>query len=117
MAWRFDRQLRNGNRQHAVREIRGDPFGVHGMRQHERAHELAVAALDLVILLARNARFASSLERQPVVMHVDAHLLARQARELGRENKRIGGFAEIDCRRPALRTMRRQALEALLDAD
>ena len=87
------------------------------MRQHERAHELAVTAFDLVILLARNARFAPALQRQPVVVHVDAHLFARQTRELGGEHKGVGGFAEIDGGRPALRAMRRQALEAVLDAD
>ena len=109
---RFDRQLRHRDRQHAVGEVGGDAFGVDRLRQHERAHELAVAALDLVILLARDARFAAALQRQPVVVHVDAHLLARQARELGGEDERVGRFAEIDGRRPALRAVRRQALEA-----
>src|SRR5688572_27270561 len=76
-AGRFDRLLRHGDRQHAVGQIRADALRIDRMRQHERAHELAVAALDLVILLARDARFAAPLQRQPVVMHVDAHLLPR----------------------------------------
>jgi len=76
-----------------------------------------VTAFDLVILLAGNACFAPPLKRQPIVVHVDAHLIARQSREFSGEHKCIGGFAEIDGRRPALRTMRRQALEAVLDAD
>ena len=50
-------------------------------------------------------------------MHVDAHLLARQARELGGEDERIAGFAQIDGGRPALRPMRRKAFEAVLNAD
>ena len=87
------------------------------VRQHEGAHELAVAAFDLVILLARHARLAAALQRQPVVVNVDAHLLARQAGSSAVKMNASAGFAQVDGRRPALRAVRRQALEAVLDAD
>ena len=76
-----------------------------------------MAAFNLVILLARDARLAAALQRQAVFVNVDSHLLAREAGQLGGEDERVGGLAEVDGRRPALRAVRREALEAMLDAD
>ena len=94
-----------------------DAFGVDRMRQHERAAELAVAALDLVILLARDARFAAALQRQPVVVHVDADLFARQARQLGGENERVRRFRTGRRQAPSPAAHGRKPLEAVLNAD
>ena len=57
--------------------------GVHGQGQKDAAAELAVAAFDLVILLARHARFAAALQGQLAVADVDANLFAGHARQFG----------------------------------
>jgi hypothetical protein len=76
-----------------------------------------MAAFDLVILLARHAGFAAALQRQAVFMHVDPHLFTRQAGKFSSENEGPVRFAQIDRRRPALRPMRGQSFQAVLDAD
>ena len=53
---------------------------VDGRRQREGARELAVSAFDLMVLLAGHAGVAAALQRQPAVVHFDAHLFAREAR-------------------------------------
>ena len=88
-----------------------------GRRQREGARELAVAALDLVVLLAGHARVAAALQRQAAVLHFDAHLLARQAREFGGDDEGVGRLAEVDGRRPALRAGRGQPLEPMLNGE
>ena len=60
-------------------------------------------ALDLVILLARNTGIASTLQRDPTIVDLDTHLIARDAGQLRRHDERFGGFTEIDGRCPALR--------------
>ena len=79
------------------------------------ARELAVAAFDLVILLARDARVAAALQRDAPVVHLDAHLFARYTRQLGGHDERVGGLAQIDGRRPALGAGRGQPLEPMLN--
>ena len=76
-----------------------------------------MAALDLVILLARLSRLAAALQRQAVVVYVDAYLFAGHTWELGGEDECLAGFAEVDGRRPSVRAVRREALEAVLNAD
>ena len=76
-----------------------------------------MAALDLVVLLAGDAGVAPALQRHPAVLHFDAHLLPRQPGKLGRDDQRIGGFAEVDGRRPALRGGRGQPLQPVLNRE
>ncbi len=76
-----------------------------------------MAAFDLVILLALLARLAAALERQAVVVNINADLLARQTGELGGEYERLARFAQVHGGRPSLRSMGRKAFEAVLNAD
>ena len=76
-----------------------------------------MAAFDLMVLLARHAGVAAALQRESAVVDFDANLFARQARELGGHDEGVGGFAEVDGRRPALRTGRGQPLEPMLDGE
>ena len=87
-------------------------FDVDRRGQGEGARELAVPALDLVVLLAGHARVAAALQRDAAVVHLDAHLVARQARQFGGDDERVGGFAQVDGRRPALRGRTRTVARA-----
>ena len=60
-------------------EVGGNSFRIDYAWQRKRSRKLAVSALDLVILLTRDARVASSLQGDPSVVYVDADLFARQA--------------------------------------
>jgi hypothetical protein len=44
-------------------------------------------------------------------------LIAREARQLDGKNKRVGGFAQVNGRRPPLRPMDGEPLEAMLNPD
>src|SRR5688572_2414869 len=111
------RALGNGDGQHTVGQIRVHAVGHHRLRQQERAAELAMSALHLVILIARDARFTPSLQRELVVMHVNADLIAGETGQLDGENERVRGFTQINGGRPALRPMNGQPLEAMLNPD
>ena len=52
--------------------------------RRERARELAVAALDLVVLLAGDARVAAALQREPAVVDLDADLRRAPGRAVRR---------------------------------
>ena len=76
-----------------------------------------MSALDLMVLLARHARVAAALQRQPAVVHLDANLLARETGQFGGDDEGVGGFAQVDGRRPALRTRRGHPLEPMLNGE
>ena len=59
-------------------EIGRNSFGIDPGRERERTRELAVAALDLMVLLAGDARVTAALQRDLAVVHLDADLVASQ---------------------------------------
>lgn len=85
------------------------------MGQHEMAEEFAVAPFDLVILVARDARITPALQRQAILMHVDADLLTRESRQFGSKDERVSGLTQVNGRRPTLWPMRREALQPMLN--
>ena len=111
------RALGNSDRQHTVGQIRVHTVGHHRMRQQERAAEFAVSALHLVILIARDACFTPSLQRELVVMPIDADLLADEPGQLDAEDKRVLGLTQINGGLPALRSMNGKQNEAMLNPD
>ena len=80
--------FRHGDREDAVAQVGGDSIGIDGGGSSEGAAELAVSALDLVIVLARDARVAPALQGQPAVVDVDAYLVAGETRQFGGEDER-----------------------------
>jgi hypothetical protein len=60
----------------SVAQVGGHPFRVDGRRQRECPRELAVSALDLMVLLAWDARVTAAVQRDPAVVHFDANLFA-----------------------------------------
>ena len=73
-------------------------------------------ALDLVVLLARNARVATTLERESSVLHLDADLFASNPGELRGHDEGLGRLAEIHRRCPSLWTGG-NALQSMLDRE
>lgn len=73
------RGLGDDDGEDAVTKVGGDAFGVNCRRQRKRSRKFAVPAFDLMILLARDARVAPALQRDPAVVDVDPDLLPRQA--------------------------------------
>ena len=100
------RRLRDRDGQDAVLEIGGDRVDVDRFGQREGAREAAVAALDAVVLLARHVAVRVADAR---AADDDAAYLRRGCR-FGRapgpgssavSTNSVGGFVEIDRRRPA----------------
>jgi hypothetical protein len=75
-------RFRDRHRQDAVLQIGGDVRNVDALGQREGAREAAVAALDAVILLARDLAVGRGRARaangDAIVVRVDVDLIARQ---------------------------------------
>ena len=78
------RRLRNDDGEDAVAQVGADVLDFDRRGQGEGPRELAVAALDLVVLLARDAGVAPALQGDAAVLHFDAHLVAGTGRAVPR---------------------------------
>ena len=54
---------------------------------------------------------------EPAVVHLDADLLAREPGQFGGDDEGVGGLAQVDGRRPALRAGGGQPLESVLNRE
>src|SRR5215212_3180760 len=98
-------RLRDGDREHAPLELRGDGVGVDALGKRQRSAEAAEAALDtepaLALLLVLVA--ALTRDRQHVVVDLDRHVLLAQPGQVGAQDVVVLGLYEVHRRAPALR--------------
>src|SRR6516165_3485891 len=79
------RQLGQRDREHAIPQIRPDGIVPHGFGEFEYAVKRSVPSLDLMIVTRRalgHAGRSFAADRQPVVLHGEVNLVAREARNL-----------------------------------
>ena len=92
---------------HAVLECRLRVLGIHALRQRHETAEAAVgslraidAALILLVLIASLA-----FEQYPVVGHLDAHVVLRQARQVCAYDELALALEDFDLRRKKARPL------------
>src|SRR5687768_10224118 len=112
---RFD--LRNGDRQHTVGQVRRDAIAGDRLGELEDAPEAAVAALDLMVVdrvAGRRPGLAGALNRQTRVFDREVHLLAGQPGKLRGDDVSVAGLVHVNRRGPRIRLVARQPLQPLL---
>jgi len=114
-------RLGDRDRQDAVLEIGGDGVDLDDVGERKGAREAAVAALDAVVLLARDRAAwigaARAANDDATLFGVDVDLLPRQAWQLRGQDVVVHRFIEINRWRPAWRVGSNQMPELFVEGE